>query len=65
MTRKPSYTEKIQANTDFLIMKLRTLATLRGANPVEIQRNVEALETYEFPENVRVGLRDQYIDDIR
>ena len=51
-----------QANTDYLIMKLRTLAAMRGAKPAEIQRNVENLSTYEFPEIVRVGLRKQYID---
>lgn len=34
---------------DFLIMKLRTLARMRGAKPADIQRNIAAIEAQLFP----------------
>ena len=57
-----TYTNEYGLNLDThdgLIMKLRTLASLRGASPVEIQRNVLALEgNSEYSD----CLRNQYID---
>jgi hypothetical protein len=50
-------TMKDQTN-DYLIMKLRTLAKLRGATPVEIQNNVNRL----WDEQESPTLRDQFID---
>ena len=53
-------------NIDFLIMKLRTLAAMRGATPVEIQRNVNAnvnaLDGLGEIIYAKPTLRQQYID---
>jgi hypothetical protein len=35
------------ARTDFEIMAARTRAAARGASPLEVQRNVERLRTYD------------------
>lgn len=43
-------------------MKARVLAKGRGATPVEVQKNVEKLSTYEFPEVVRKGFEAMVLD---
>ena len=42
---------------DLGVMQARTLASSRGATPVDVQRNVLALDSDEYPIQCKIGVR--------